>query len=90
IIVEKDSSDVEIAQGYIRQGIAISEEAKTKPLSAQGYLFLGEVFEIACRKKEALENLKKAEQMYLEMKVPPNSYWLTRTREGIARLESVS
>jgi hypothetical protein len=34
-----------------------------------------------------LENLKKAEAMYLEMKVTPKSHWLTRTQEALRRLD---
>ncbi|MDD5666909.1 MAG: hypothetical protein PHS26_06310 [Actinomycetota bacterium] len=35
---------------------------------------------------EALEGLRKAEEMYIEMGVIPDSYWLTRTREALTRL----
>jgi len=53
---------------------------------AQGYLSLGELFADAGRNEEALENLKKAESMYLDMKVTPRSHWLARTREALGRL----
>jgi hypothetical protein len=52
-----------------------------------GYLYLGEIIEYADRREKALENLSKAEQMYQEMEVGPQSHWLTRTREALARLE---
>jgi len=39
----------------------------------------------AGRREEALENLKKAEAMGLEMGM---GYWLARTQEALARLES--
>jgi len=90
ILGEADREQVKLAEDNIRQGISMAEGIKGKPISAQGYLFLGEVFEIAERRKEALENLMKAEQMYLDMGVCPDSYWLARTREALARLEPVS
>jgi len=40
--------------------------------------------------EEARENLKQAEAMYLEMKVTPKSYWLKRTQEALAKLESTN
>jgi tetratricopeptide (TPR) repeat protein len=84
------SAIIEEAQHQIRQGISIVEGLKLKPLSAIGYLHLGEFFADAGRKEEALENLKKAETMYLEMEVTPESSWLKRTKEALARLDSTS
>jgi tetratricopeptide (TPR) repeat protein len=84
---EADSLRIEIAEGSLRQSISLANEMMIKTSSAQGYLFLGEIFEHANRKEEALENLKKAEGMYQGMGVGPRSYWLTRTREALARLE---
>ncbi|MDD3717385.1 MAG: hypothetical protein PHP28_01825 [Actinomycetota bacterium] len=52
-----------------------------------GHFFLGGVFELAGRREEALESLRKAEEMYLEMGVTPDSYWLARTRKALARLD---
>jgi predicted ATPase len=81
-----DPTHIEAAAEHIRQGISIAEGTKAKAFSAQGYLFLGELFADAGRKEAALENLKKAEAMYLEMKVTPKSHWLARTREALDRL----
>jgi tetratricopeptide (TPR) repeat protein len=84
-----DPYNIDEAQQYIQQEIMISEELKLKPQATIGYLFLGELFADAGRKKEALENLKKAELMYLELKVTPKSYWLKRMQEALAKLESI-
>ena len=62
-------------------GLDTGEQARC----AYGYLFLGEVFEQAGRRDEAIENLKIAEKMGQEMEM---GYWLTRTREALARLEN--
>jgi tetratricopeptide (TPR) repeat protein len=77
---------IEEAQHQIRHGISIVEGLKLKPLSAIGYLHLGEFFANTGRKEEALESLKKAESLYLEMAVTPQSYWLKRTQEALAKL----
>jgi len=84
---KKNPAYIDEAQHQIRKGITIVEELSQRPLAALGYLLSGELFSDAGRKKEALENLKKAEAMYLEMKVTPKSYWLKRTQEALAKLE---
>ena len=90
IFAEADPTQVEVAKGYIREGISLAEKIKAKPFTVHGYLFLGEVLEIASRREEALESLKKDEEMYLEMKVATDSYWLNRAREALARLQHTS
>ena len=77
---------IEEAQHQIRHGISILEGLKLKLFSALGYLHLGEFFADAGRKQEALESLKKAETMYQEMEITPESYWLKRTQEALAKL----
>ncbi|MCX5852735.1 MAG: AAA family ATPase [Deltaproteobacteria bacterium] len=77
---------IEKAQRQIRHGIAILEELKSKPLSAVGYLHLGEFLANAGRKDEALESLKKAEALYREMEITPQNYWLTRTQDALKKL----
>ncbi len=85
IVGGADPSQIDVAEQYISQGISISDELKLKPLAAQGYIFLGEVFELAGRREAAVDNLKKAEAMGEKMGM---GYWLDRTSEALARLES--
>jgi class 3 adenylate cyclase/tetratricopeptide (TPR) repeat protein len=87
-LMEEDLTQVftEEAQKQIRHGISILEDCKLKPLSAIGYLHIGEFLAITGRNKEALENVKKAETLYREMETTPESYWLRRTREALAKL----
>jgi tetratricopeptide (TPR) repeat protein len=86
IVGKADPAQINVAEKHIRQGISIHEELKAKAFSAQGYLSLGEVFADAGQRDKAIENLKKAEAMYLEMKVTPRSHWLTRTQQALERL----
>jgi tetratricopeptide (TPR) repeat protein len=82
-----DPFKIDEAQQYIQQGITICEELKLKPLATIGYLFLVELFADAGRREEALESLKKAETLYREIEITPESYWLKRTQEALARLD---
>jgi len=52
----------------------MAEERELRAFSVQGYLFLREFYPDSGRKDAALENLKKAEAMYREMGVGPQSY----------------
>ena len=86
MVEEMTPAIIEEAQHQILHGISILEDCKLKLLSALGYLHLGEFLASAGRKEEALENLKKAETLYQEMNVTSESYWLTRTKDALARL----
>ena len=79
---KRETSPVAIAEEYILQGIRISHELITKPTSARGYLFLGELNADAGQKEKSLENLKKAEDNFREMGM---DYWLAKTQEVLAR-----
>jgi class 3 adenylate cyclase/tetratricopeptide (TPR) repeat protein len=83
-----DPACIDEAQHDILHGISICKEINARSSYAMGYLLSGELFADAGRKEEARENLKKAEALYLEMKVTPKSYWLKRTQEVLAKLES--
>ncbi|MBW1887977.1 MAG: hypothetical protein JRI52_06460, partial [Deltaproteobacteria bacterium] len=83
ILGKDEASRAGEAEEYILQGIKICNELKIKPFSAQGYLFLGELYTETGQREKALENLKKAEEMFQEMGM---DYWLTKTQEVLARL----
>ena len=44
-------------------------ELKIRPFSSLGYLFLGELYADMGQREEALENLKKAREMFKEMRI---------------------
>jgi tetratricopeptide (TPR) repeat protein len=90
MVEEITPSIIEKAQHQIRHGIAILDDLKLKSWSAVGYLLLGEFLANAGRKEEATESLKKAETLYEEMEVTPESYWLTRTKDAIKKLGSAA
>jgi tetratricopeptide (TPR) repeat protein len=86
ILAKMEPSDRALAEGYTRQAIKMWEDLSMKGWVALGYLMLGEVQLETGQRDEALGNLKKAEDMYLEMEVCPESVWLRRAREGLARV----
>ncbi len=82
-ILGKAEASTGDGEEYILQGIKICNELKIKPFSAQGYFFLGELYADKGQKEKALENLKKAEGMFKEMRM---DYWLTKTEEVMGSL----
>jgi tetratricopeptide (TPR) repeat protein len=86
VLAKMETSDRGMAEGYTRQGIKIWEGLGMRSLVALGYLLLGEIQVETGERDEARQNLKKAEDMYLEMEVCPESVWLRRAQEGLARL----
>jgi len=90
MVKEMTPAIIEKAQHQIRHGISILEDRKLKPMSAIGYLLLGEFLASAGRKEEAMESLKKAETLYQEMEVTPQSHWLTRTKDALKKLGSAA
>jgi class 3 adenylate cyclase/tetratricopeptide (TPR) repeat protein len=83
ILAKAENPKYEKAEEYILGGINTLEEMNTKPFSAQGYLFLGELYADNNQREKALENLKKAAGMFQEMGM---DYWLIKTREILKRL----
>ena len=78
-----DPPDLRKAEECIVQGMSLAEEMKTRPFSAQGHLFLGELYARVGQKGKALESLTKAETMFQEMGM---DYWLAETRKISAGL----
>jgi class 3 adenylate cyclase/tetratricopeptide (TPR) repeat protein len=79
---DKKSEVSEVTQ-HIFEGIKILNELSLKPFSAQGYLFLGELYGNRGQPDEAFKNLKKAEGMFQEMGM---DYWLDKTQEILERV----
>ena len=78
-----DQSQFGKAEESILKGINILEELRLKPLSSQGYLYLGEFYTDIGQKEKAQESLKKAERMFQETEL---DYWLAKTDGFLARL----
>jgi len=81
---KREKFHIEKAEEYILQGMKILDELETKPAYAQGCLSLGGLYAEAGQKEKALENLKKAEAMFQEMKM---EFWLARTKKLLEMLQ---
>jgi tetratricopeptide (TPR) repeat protein len=90
MVEETTPAIIKEAQHQIKYGFAILEELKLKSYSALGYLHLGKFLANAGQKEEAMESLKKAESLYQEMEITPESHWLTRTKDAIKKLGSAA
>jgi tetratricopeptide (TPR) repeat protein len=80
---EVDPSEFKPAIKTIHQGLEILEGLKLKAASFQGYLYLGELYSTLDSKKEANENLQRAQLMCQEMGI---DYWLPKIQHIMAKL----
>jgi tetratricopeptide (TPR) repeat protein len=71
------------AEESIRKGIEILRPLQLKPLYANGYLALGEIYADMGQTKQALGYLKDAEMMFDEMGM---DYWLAKTKQALKSL----
>jgi class 3 adenylate cyclase/DNA-binding SARP family transcriptional activator len=71
------------AREHIFRGIETADKLKLRPLSAEGRFYLGELSASSGRTKEAMDQLRRAEAMFLEMGM---EYWLSRAQAALARL----
>jgi len=83
ILQETEPLQIDKSEAYILKGMQILHELQLKPNYAEGHLYLGELYLNTMKKEMALENLKKAEEMFQEMEM---DYWLARTREVLAKV----
>ena len=83
ILGKTDPSQSDKAEECIVKGIKILEEMNIKPWCSESYLCLGELYADIGKREKALENLKKAEGMFQEMRM---DYWLARTKEVIRKV----
>ena len=77
ILFKADRSQSGKAEEYILQGIKALNGLKIKPLYAQGYLILAELYATTNRRLKALVNLKKAQMMFKRVGM---DYWLAITK----------
>jgi tetratricopeptide (TPR) repeat protein len=83
ILGKTDPSQSLMAAEYILKGIKILDELKTKPWSAEGHLYLGELYANAGNREDALNHLRKAESVFQEIGM---DYHLSQTQEILSIL----
>jgi len=83
LLGHNDPSNIDKAEENIQKGIRILEALETKPFSARGYLYMGELYSSVRGRKKATQNLKKAAALFQEMRM---DFWLEKTKEVIEKL----
>ena len=73
-----DRTKFDEARGLIRQGMRMFDELQIRPRYAVALLSLGELYADAGQRETAIENLRIAEGMFLEMGM---DFWLCKARE---------
>jgi class 3 adenylate cyclase/tetratricopeptide (TPR) repeat protein len=81
VVAAKGSEKEEEAQEQILQSLMMLEELQIKPRYAVGLLYLGELLTKSGKGEMGIEKLRKAEEMFHEMRM---DHWLDRV-QGILR-----
>src|SRR5262249_10008594 len=77
----RPSADVEQAESYYRQALALAEELGMRPLVARCHLGLGTLYQKIGRAGEAQAELATAAEMYRSMEMP---FWLGKAEAALA------
>jgi tetratricopeptide (TPR) repeat protein len=83
ILSKTEPLKIDKAEGYFLKGIEIYRDLRMKAYYPIGYLYLGQLYLNAGEKEKAIDNLKKAEEMFQEMGM---DYWLGKAQEVLATL----
>jgi class 3 adenylate cyclase/tetratricopeptide (TPR) repeat protein len=83
ILSGRASPDVETAEGYYRQALALAGELGMRPLAAHCHFHLGRLFRATNRQERAREHLVTATRLYREMDM---GLWLTRVEAEVREL----
>ena len=84
VIAATDRMKFEEARKLMLQGISLLDELQIRPRHAVGLLCLGELYADEDQREAALENFKKAEEMFQEMGM---DYWLGKAQEVLGRVQ---
>jgi len=83
VIAATGRKKFEEGREYLLQGMNIFDKLQVKPRYAVGLLYLGKLHADAGQREAAIENLKKAEEMFQEMGM---DYWLGKAQEALTAL----
>jgi predicted ATPase len=85
IAAHADTLEVEQAEAYYRQGLALSEELGMRPLAAHCHLGLGALYQHITRDEQARAELATAAEMYRAMEM---TFWLAKAEAALAQVAS--
>ena len=83
IAAHADPPEVEQAESYYRQALALAEELEMRPLVAHCRLGLGAVYRQIGHDQQAQAELTVAAEMYRAMEMP---FWLTKAKGALAQV----
>ena len=85
IAAPTDPPEVEQAEGYYRQALALADELGMRPLAAHCHLGLGTLYHQIGRDEQAQAELATAAEMYRTMEM---TFWLARAEAELEQIPS--
>jgi class 3 adenylate cyclase/tetratricopeptide (TPR) repeat protein len=83
IAAHADPPEIEHAEGYYRQALALAEELGMRPLQAHCHLGLGTLYQRAGRRDQARAELTAALDLYRDMEM---AFWLQHAEDELAQI----
>src|SRR5262249_47863691 len=83
IAAHAESPEVEQAERYYREALALAEELGMRPLAAHCHLGLGTLYQRVGREEQARAELTTAAEMYRAMEMP---FWLAKAEAAFAQV----
>ena len=77
-----DAPDVEQAEAYYRQALALADELGMRPLQAHCHLGLGTLYATTGQREQARAELSAAIDLYRDMEM---TFWLPQAEKALAR-----
>jgi tetratricopeptide (TPR) repeat protein len=84
IAAQRDPPEIDQAEGYYRQALALAEEFGMRPRQAHCHLGLGTLYAKIGRPEPACAELSAALELYRAMDM---TFWLTRAEAALAQVE---
>jgi tetratricopeptide (TPR) repeat protein len=81
IAAQREPPEVEIAETYYRQAIALAEELGLRPLLGRSHLGLGTLYRRTGKRPQAQQHLITATAMFRDMGM---TYWLEKAEEEVS------
>jgi hypothetical protein len=81
IAAQREPPEVEIAETYYRQAIALAEELGLRPLLGRSHLGLGTLYRRTGKRQQAQQHLITATAMFRDMGM---TYWLEKAEAEVS------
>ena len=86
IVARRDPPEIDLAEGYYQQALALADDLGMRPLLAHCHLALGTLYAKIARREQARAELSAAIALYRAMEM---TFWLPQAEAALAQVGGV-